>query len=850
MGTLIDQPIPTLFQGVSRQPDLVRLPGQVEDADNVQFSVVTGGFEKRAGTIHQQQISALAADNVAVHGYDRDAFERYIIIVEDGNLRVFDVDGTERAVSFQTDAAYLNATDPNTSFSFVTIADFTFVVNKTVTVEMDPAKGVLNPEQMVDRTEGIAFGNLTGGGGLNAAFDGGTVEDTFTAATINGVSTATIGKDWGVGVERTVNGFRAWPRSPHGFISTGGSENVTITLEGSNDQVSWTSLGSTSFVDVGVAARQVRDIASPLAYRYHRIRLTGSVGNWGVAELQFFEEIPGVESDAGTENATLQGDRQDFDALPNSPAIDDVYRITGKDSDKFTAYYVRWNGSVWEEYVDPTIPNYFKSSTMPHQLVRQADGSFAFQEAEWEPRRVGDQELVPDPDFVGKTLSDIVFFRDRLALVSDEVIFFGQPGDFFNFWPDKVIDQLDSDPFGRRPSSNRVNILQFAVPFNRALFSTSDKEQFEVSSPDSFTPRTASALEKATSYKASAQARPLVLGDVLYFAADDERKALIFEYFYDETTLSTTAVDVTNHVEGYVPGKVVTMDGDPATGTIAILSDQERSAIYVYRVYWQGDEKVMSSWSRWSLSGIVPSSVSILGMHFLGGLLYIVAKRGSDYFLESLSLNNEFSSENDSFLITASDGMKWPIRLDRRASVTGTYDAGTDLTSWTLPYPHEDSVEGVTDTGRKLALTFPSALVATSPGDLSATPVVFGKPYRKRVKLSKQYVRDNNGQGATITTGRLQLKRLLLDYVNSGYFEAQITPEQRDTRTYAFTGRNLGDPLNVIGSAPIVPSGQMRVPVNSRGDTVAIEIVNDTHLPSTITSARWIGFYNEITRQE
>ena len=39
MGKLLEQSIKTLYQGVSRQPDPVRLPGQVEEAENVLFSI-------------------------------------------------------------------------------------------------------------------------------------------------------------------------------------------------------------------------------------------------------------------------------------------------------------------------------------------------------------------------------------------------------------------------------------------------------------------------------------------------------------------------------------------------------------------------------------------------------------------------------------------------------------------------------------------------------------------------------------------------------------------------------------------------------------------------------------------
>jgi len=46
MGRLVEQPIPYLFNGVSRQPSVVRLPSQVEEAENLSMSVVTGGISQ------------------------------------------------------------------------------------------------------------------------------------------------------------------------------------------------------------------------------------------------------------------------------------------------------------------------------------------------------------------------------------------------------------------------------------------------------------------------------------------------------------------------------------------------------------------------------------------------------------------------------------------------------------------------------------------------------------------------------------------------------------------------------------------------------------------------------------
>ncbi len=100
MGKLVEQPITTLFQGVSTQPETVRLPGQVGKGFDVVFSVVTGGFESRSGSVHVAELTALAgATNLGVHAYDRDEAEKYIVTIESGDIHVTHIDGTVKTVN-------------------------------------------------------------------------------------------------------------------------------------------------------------------------------------------------------------------------------------------------------------------------------------------------------------------------------------------------------------------------------------------------------------------------------------------------------------------------------------------------------------------------------------------------------------------------------------------------------------------------------------------------------------------------------------------------------------------------------------------------------------------------------
>ncbi|MEW5727912.1 MAG: hypothetical protein AB1918_08815, partial [Pseudomonadota bacterium] len=90
--------------------------------------------------------------------------------------------------------------------------------------------------------------------------------------------------------------LRMWGASDYGFSSSD-SPNFTITLQGSNDNVTWTDLGSTVVADAnGVMAEVTATTLAP--YAYHRAHVVSSGGAYAfkLAEIQFFEVAAGYSS--------------------------------------------------------------------------------------------------------------------------------------------------------------------------------------------------------------------------------------------------------------------------------------------------------------------------------------------------------------------------------------------------------------------------------------------------------------------------------------------------------------------------------------------------------------------------
>jgi outer membrane lipoprotein SlyB len=142
--------IQALVQGISQQAQGLRYKGQVEDATNMDFSVVDGA-RKRPGGETIAAIVGSAASSVVnentqyrMHKIERDDQEEYAVIYGRGLLEVVDLGTGETAtITRDTDAETYIAT--STAYAddlrFVTIADTTMIVNTKRTTRVQPGTG-------------------------------------------------------------------------------------------------------------------------------------------------------------------------------------------------------------------------------------------------------------------------------------------------------------------------------------------------------------------------------------------------------------------------------------------------------------------------------------------------------------------------------------------------------------------------------------------------------------------------------------------------------------------------------------------------------------------------------------
>lgn len=488
----------------------------------------------------------------------------------------------------------------------------------------------------------------------------------------------------------------------------------------------------------------------------------------------------------------------------------------------------------WYERVrTPMASSMVSNSTMPIRIVQTAATSFTVSFCPWVPRLSGDSQTNPGPSFIGKKITDVCLHRNRLWFSAGENVVGSQTGDFYNFWLNSYATVIDSDPIDIKLSSTQVTSIVWMVPFQRSIvvFTTSG-QQYEIRAQESLSPTTVSVVPSTT--YASPTIRPTIIGSQLYWATDKGPWSQVYEYITDEAAAQSVANDAAAHVEGYIPSGLLELKASPAND---ILCLRHSNAIYVNSMFWQGEKKLQSSWSRW----VLDDAREMLGMHIVDDHLYILSRVdiGAKAFrLEKIPLRH-------SDLLPS-----YRPRLDAIVVATGgTFDSVTKRTSFTVPFLLPDATEvflgsawGSSEGVRfNIHTLIPAASTTLEVvGNLSAHNVYVGCSYNMSVELSKQHVRDQNGVQAV---GALQLKQCTVHHRNTGYFTFVVDPRTSpaNNRVYKYTGKSLGAIGFITGQNTLSDRDSQNFKVMGSSGNVDIRIESDSPAPVNITGIEFVA---------
>jgi hypothetical protein len=820
------------YQGVSQAPAQVRLPTQAEVLTNFSVSVPSGAskrapFEWLANLVGPTTTS-IASSYISKAGGD------FLLATSAASgvttPRLYNIDDLPSpssgalapvAVTISPAAqAYLNSGAPNPSTDLVqlTVEDYTFILNRKVTVANGVTTAATRPFEAMLWVRQAAYARTY------------EVKVVYGATTLIVTLKTPNGKDATDAPDVDTDIIAA------GLFGTTYPTGITSAANGAsvvNNLGSLTGAGFTVLLQGGVIYLSHPSVDFTLEVK------DGQGGNGLLAvkdQVQAFSDLP---KKAPVEGFTIRISQQ-----------------SGTDEDDF---FMKWTETagigtgIWQETIAPGANLGIDPNTLPVGLIyNRTLATWSLEVLDWEGRTVGDESLVPDPGFVGETLRDITFHRGRLVLVYGEGARVSSSTDPLRLYASTLSQTLADDAFEIINPLEGQAEFEHAVAFKKVLILWGRKGQAQVQSGGQPLTSLTVVTEPYSQYEVSPTVRPQQSNDRLYFAAPrGKSSSAVYEMEVRGSSSDGSAEgdDMSVSVPRYIPSGV----NQAATCLVNYLTvygvtGSTELTPHLYRYVER--QRAQNAWSRWEL----PEGCTYAGGFFVNTGFYALVLRGGVIHLlwmdtadGTLDVGSTFTTKLD-FRIT-----------DQQATLV--YDPDGDTTLVTLPYTMASGAYPTVVVSPTGGLAGP--LIGDTPltvfpgeeaeildwegssgvlvGDWTQVPLLIGEDYTARWRLSPIYYRDDDGR--VDRTGRLVLRNIIFDMDRTALAKVNVTIGGRTTLTHTFESPLFDTPSADYDQVNLY-SGPWTVPLGGSSEETMIEVVLDSWAPANFLGYTWAGEIN------
>ena len=510
-------------------------------------------------------------------------------------------------------------------------------------------------------------------------------------------------------------------------------------------------------------------------------------------------------------------------------------------------------------------------------------------------RAAGDDFTNPFPSFVGQTINDVFFFKNRLGFLTNNAVVFSEADAYFNFFRTTTQQLLDSAPIDVGLSHTKVAVLQHAIPFQEKLMLFSKQSQFVLRGADILSPKTV-AISPVTEYDISDSINPLAVGNYIYFTFQRNDYEGVYEYFVDNNTETFNAEEITQQIPKYINKKATRIVGSPAENTLVITTDDDLKTLFVYKYFWSNREKIQSAWMKFTFDR------DIVGCDFIDSKLFMLTSDTEGLHLESLTLEDglkdsgldytlyldsrvEGSDVNVSlynpttkktrisnipYSVSLGDGVNLFTKIGTQRAIT-TVDSNTiDVTGTLASYVSLGGTIYKCETTHTAPSSFVAVDTSVTPNvtywsvstDVSSAPAwssgnfynndkyfFIGKPYDMLYRFSEQTLKqptERGGRSASDYTYQT-IRSGSVNYADTGHFTVEVTPKYRDTYTYAFNPDIVGANLSLNEFTP--QNGHFRFAVQAQPNEVTIEVKSSSALPVKLLAAEFESMFIPRSRR-
>ena len=537
----------------------------------------------------------------------------------------------------------------------------------------------------------------------------------------------------------------------------------------------------------------------------------------------------------------------DVQNLPNQCKHGYIVKISNSRMSDEDDYYLRFDGEnnrdgvgSWSECAKAGIAKTL--TNMPLVIQRTATTTFTVKQFTYQDRRVGDDTTNPMPSFVGARINKVLFFRNRLALLSGENVITSRPGtlgtpDFFN---ETALTVSASDPVDISAASMFPSELFDGIEVNTGLVVFSTNQQFLLAADDTvFNPDTAK-LRSISTFNYNETIPPISLGTTLAYVDNSGKFSRFNEMANIQREGEPSIVEVSKIVPTLLP-KDIDLLTNSRENSIILLGKTGSDDVFGYKYFQVSEQRQQAAWFKWKFN-------NPLIYHFIINDEYFFLD--SDYYLQSVKL---VQTETDPSIVQ--DNVDFLLHVDNHTTVSGgSFNATTNITtftgvSWlnTVTTPNHDLVvidtnSSSTRVGRYAKPTI-SGTSFTLPGNRSGVTLTIGYIYPYEVKFPTFYAtrREGNSSRADVNSS-LVLHRIKLHFGKIGLYETTLERVGKNDYTEVYESTELDE--YDASDAPYLEEFIKTIPVYEKNTNVDVTLRSSHPAPATLRAVSWEGDYS------
>lgn len=617
-----------------------------------------------------------------------------------------------------------------------------------------------------------------------------------------------------------------------------------------NDRVNAYNGAVTNWIGSSTAAVQPDAIANSIATQLVAAGLTGTtiVGSHVVFPPSLL--VRSVEVDDGGDGSLIRGVADEIESVDKTSVVHYVGKVVKvRSRNASEAFYLRavakdksvttgYTEVTWVEgagvqhtisgglYYGTIVGSSFFLASSAALLTALTAGTHPTFTAS----TAGDVDSAPAPFFVGRQVSYLGTFQNRLLVGSGGVLAVSKTEDYLNFYRSTVLTLPADDPFEMQPTGSEDDTLRHSTLYDQDLVLFGNKRQYVIQGKTALTPTSANMAVMAN-YEGVADCEPVGAGGFIFYAKRGGDSSSVHQIQPGLTESSPESFPASSQLDDFLSGGAIEMASSTGSPSLLFLrTTGMRNSLYTFAYLDKQDGRKMDSWSRWDFNSCLGT---LIGMSVVtdGIELYFLRESASGTFYVVADFVSVVTSLSDKPYL---DSNRPHAQV---AAGTGSVGLGAG-TGWAAAF---DETSGRRFTGT--ALSNVAALITSYPGEpglqVGATQDAYFIP-------TNPYMRD--GKDKAILSGRLTVTKLIVAFKNTIGMKWQLSYRDVAADPVEFNGRILGDHNNLVGVEPI-STGQHSIPIGQETRDYTLKLSARRWYPFTVTAIEWTGqFFNRVQR--